>query len=156
MIDTIIISTPTITSMNNTLHRRPPPPPNNNVFKISDADGDGLVLGTELENLVEGIEGVTGDAFSTDEALSDFDADQDGALSGEELFNLLTDNGFVPPLQMDNPENRQAGSQPPPYIGNAFASYAMNSGDDLIQQLIHRLVESGVNEENIGGIDVIS
>ncbi|WP_136808978.1 EF-hand domain-containing protein [Desulfosediminicola flagellatus] len=136
--------------------QRHPPPPDKDVFKLSDTDSDGQVSATELETLTNEIEELTGNTIQADEALSEFDADQNGSLSGEELLDLLTGNGFSPPLQMLNGENGETGSQPPPPPDQVLASYAVNSGDDLILLLIDRLQQSGVSEENLGGINIIT
>jgi hypothetical protein len=137
----------------------PPPPPGQDVFKLSDTDSNGLVSKTELSTLVKGIEEVTGNTIDVDDALSTYDADQDGGLNGEELLSLLENNGFSQPLQMLDDESGESASQPPPPPPpqqEAMASYARNSVDDLMQQLLDRLRESGVSETDTLAIDVTS
>lgn len=117
------------------------PPPNKDAFKISDSDSNGLVSSTELESVIEGINEVTGASLKAEEALSIYDTDQDGGLSGMEMLDLLTDNGFRPPPGAGGESGGQSTISST--TGQAFTSYAKNSGEDLIQQLIDKLQSSG-------------
>jgi len=144
-----------ISSMSSAMvQRQPPPPPDKDAFKIGDSDSNGVVSETELETLLEGITETTGTTITTDEALSTYDADGDGGLNGEELFSLLSENGFLPPQE----QNSEAGAPPPPPppMEEALASYAENSGDDLLQQLMDYMQGDQSSEEEDSSINILS
>ena len=119
------------------------PPPNKDVFKAADSDSNGLVSSTELATLADGIEKITGNSIDVNEALSTYDADGDGSLSGEELFGLMSSQGFNP-TGMSNIEGEDGGMQPPPPPPpqQATSAYESNSGEDSISQLIELLTGS--------------
>lgn len=137
-----------------TAMQRQPPPPEKDAFKIADSDSDGLVNGAELESILEGISEVTGSSISSDSALSSFDTDGDGGLNGEELFELMSENGFQQPQGL----NGEAGPPPPPppSMDQALGSYAQNSGEDLVQQLMDLLQDDDSAEEETSSINVLS
>ncbi len=158
MISSISSSASTMATMRSSMQRQPPPP-DQDAFKLSDTDSNGLVSKTELSTLAKGIEEVTGNTIDVDDAISTYDADQDGGLNGEELLSLLNNNGFTQPLQMLDDESSETASQPPPPPPpqeEAMASYAQNSVDDLMQQLLDKLRESGISETDTLAIDVTS
>ncbi len=108
------------------------PPPDKDIFKVADSDSNGLVSSTELATLAAGIEEITGNSIDVDEALTTFDADGDGSLSGEELFGLMSSQGFNP-AGMSDIEGEDGGMRPPPPPPEQAASaYASNSGEDTI------------------------
>jgi hypothetical protein len=136
----------------------PPPPPDQSVFNIVDSDSDGLVSTIELATLVKGIQHVTGNSIDVNDALTSYDSDQDGGLNSIELLSLLNNNGFSQSLDIISEDDSETASQPPPPPppDEAMASYARNSVDDLMLQLLDRLRESGVNETDTLAIDVLS
>lgn len=133
------------------------PPPDRDVFKLADTDGSGVVSGTELETLVKGIEEVTGNTIDQ-ETLNSFDADGDGGLNSEELLGLMQNNGFSGPEMLDM-ENGETGMRPPPppppSTEQALASYASNSGDDMLSQLID-LLNGNTSQQEVSSIDLQS
>lgn len=135
--------------------QRQPPPPDKDVFKVADSDSDGLVSSTELETLAAGIEEITGNSINVDEALSTYDADGDGGLSGEELFGLLSSQGFNPG-GMINSEEGDSGMMPPPPPPpeQASSAYQANSSDDTISQLIELLTGGNESEETYSALEV--
>lgn len=137
----------TISMMPGRATERPPPPPDKDLFQISDADKDGLVSTAELDTLAEGIEEITGTGIDTDESLSTFDIDQDGSLNGEELRGLLEYSGLTHPPMFDSEngdgERMNASS---PSLEQVISSYAQNSGENKVGQLIDWIKEqNGVN-----------
>lgn len=131
------------------------PPPGKDLFKVSDTDGNGVISETELETLVKGIEKVTGKAIDQ-VSLSSFDADGDGGLNGEELLGLMQKNGFSGP-ERDNAEGEDTGMRPPPPpTQQVLASYAANSWEDMISQLLAVLQNGTDTTSEITSIDVTS
>ena len=128
------------------IQKPPPPPQEKDVFKTADADGNGVVSQTELETLLEGINEVTGESISVEDAIQSYDADQDGALSGEELLGLMTDSGFPHPGPPAG-EGKQGSIFPSIQTSaeQAVASYAQNSGQDSLAQLLE-LLQAGDKE----------
>ncbi len=125
------------------IQKPPPPPEEKDVFKTADADGNGVVSQTELETLLEGINEVTGESISVEDAVNSYDADQDGALSGEELLGLMTDSGFPHPGPPEaEGEQGSAFSSIQTSTEQAVASYAQNSGQDSLAQLLELLQAS--------------
>lgn len=125
------------------------PPPDKDAFKVADSDSNGLVSSTELATLAAGIEEITGNSIDVNEALSTFDADGDGSLSGEELFGLMSSQGFNP-SRMSDIEGEDGGMRPPPPPPppeQAASAYASNSGEDTLSQLIELLTGSSDSEE---------
>jgi hypothetical protein len=110
------------------------------VFQISDSDGNGVVSDSELTALTDTISESTG--IDVDDALS-YDADGDGGLSGEELLDMLSSNGFSVPQMADGEEGMAQGGPPPPpppSSEEAISAYSQNSGsDDLMSQLLDAL-----------------
>lgn len=135
--------------------QRQPPPSDEDVFKVADSDSDGLVSSTELETLAAGIEEITGNSIDVEEALSSFDADGDGFLSGEELFGLMSSQGFNP-SGMINSEGEEGGMMPPPPPPpeQAASAYGQNSGDDSISQLIELLMNGTDSEEEYTSLEI--
>lgn len=123
-----------------------PPAKGKDVFQVADTNGDGVVSQTELDALAQGIQEVTGNTINVDDALSSYDADQDGGLSGAELLQMLSDNGFTPP---EMKEGEESGIKPPPpSFETAIAAYNENSGNDQISQLIDILQSNSTSESN--------
>ncbi len=146
-----------ITMMRSGPMERPKPPPDKDVFKIADADNDGLVSRSELETLAKGIKETTGIDINPDEALTTFDTDQDGALSGEELQGLMDRSGFSPPGMHRNDRFEAGRMQPPPPPSEQVSSaYARNTADDKINLLIEFLKNQKGNDGKVYSIDVIS
>lgn len=155
MINGISSMASTMSKMNSsTVQQRQPPPPEKDAFKIADSDQDGLVKDTELATLLNGIAETTGNTISTDEALSGYDVDGDGGLNGEELFALLSENGFA----LEGQDGEAGGPPPPPpaSMEQALASYTQNSGEDSIQQLLDYLQGDQSNEDESSSINVAS
>jgi len=132
------------------------PPPGKDVFQTTDADGDGQVSRSELETLAKGIEEITGSNIDVDEALSNFDADEDGALSGEELKGFMESNGFTPPgmFQNDKGDAMRMPPPPPPSSEQALSAYEGNSGKDQIEQLMALLKERNGDGWEVSSVDV--
>lgn len=156
----MISSVSTNSSMSMTANRatqRQPPPPDKDVFKVADSDSDGLVSSTELATLATGIEEITGNSINVDEALSTYDADGDGSLSGEELFGLLSSQGFNP-AGMSNieGEGEEGGMRPPPPPPpeQAASAYEANRGEDSISQLIELLQGSTESEKEYSALEL--
>lgn len=126
----------------------PPPPKDDDVFQVGDSDGDGIISADELTAITEGITEVTGNTIDVESALSSYDANSDGGLSGEELLEMLTQQGFSVTEQMPPPP-------PPPSAEQAAAAYGQNSGDDQISQLLE-LLQSGGSEEEYTSVNVVS
>lgn len=142
-------------TMSSSTVQRQPPPPDKDAFKVADSNQDGLVNDTELATILEGIAETTGNTISSDEALSTYDVDGDGGLNGEELYALLSENGFELPAGEDG----EAGGPPPPpppSMEQALTSYAQNSGEDTIQQLIDYLQGVQSNEDDSSSINIAS
>ena len=134
--------------------QRQPPPQDKDVFKVADSDSNGLVSSTELATLADGIEEITGNSIDVDEALSTYDADGDGSLSGEELFGLMSSQGFNP-AGMSEVEGKDGGMgpPPPPPPQQAASAYQSNSGEDTISQLIE-LLTGGSNSEDYSSLSM--
>lgn len=128
----------------------PPPPKGNDVFKVGDSNEDGVVSASELTAITEGIEEVTGNSIDVESALSNYDADQDGGLNGEEMLEMLTQQGFSMPEQMEGPP-----PPPPQSADQALAAYGQNSGDDQITELLE-LLQSSDSEEEYVSVNVVS
>ncbi|MCD4688392.1 MAG: EF-hand domain-containing protein [Desulfuromonadaceae bacterium] len=144
----MISSVSSMSSMSSSSIQRQPPPPDKDVFKVADSDSDGLISSAELKTLAAGIEEVTGNSFDIEEALNSFDADEDGALSGEELFGLMSSQGFNPAAMISS-EDGEDGMRPPPPPPPAQVSsaYEQNSGEDTLSQLLEILKGSSDSEE---------
>lgn len=137
-------------------------PKEGNVFQVSDTDGNGSVSSSELATLVAGMEEVTGNSISVDDAMTAYDANQDGGLSGEELFEMLSGNGFTPTEMADSGQTGEAdgaGKPPPPpppaSFDEALSAYETNSGDDQISELLS-LLQGTDSEEVYSSINVTS
>lgn len=156
MINSVSSMSNAVSMMRSSGAQRQPPPPGQDVFKLSDTDSNGVVSGTELETLVKGIQEVTGNTID-ENTLASFDADGDGGLNGEELLGLMQSNGFSGPA-MVNSENGETGMRPPPPppTEQALSSYAQNSGDDMLAQLLEMLQNGTDNENALTSIDVTS
>ncbi len=134
--------------------QRQPPPADKDVFKVADSDSDGLVSSTELKTLAAGMEKVTGNSINVDEALSTYDTDGDGSLNGEELFGLMTSQGFNP-ADITNSEGDEGGMKPPPPPPEKVTSaYASNSSEDTIGQLIELLNDNSDGEAAYSAFDM--
>lgn len=156
MIDGIGSTSSTMNMMHSGPMERHQPPRGKDVFQMTDKDGDGLVSRSELETLAKGIEEITGTDIDVDAALSNFDADEDGALSGEELKGFMESNGFAPPgmFQDDKGEALRMPPPPPPSSEQALSAYGKNSGEDQMAQLIALLKEQNGDEREVSSIDV--
>lgn len=119
--------------------QRQPPSSGKDVFQLTDTNKDGSASKTELAALMQGIEEVTGNSMSVDDALSSYDANQDGGLSGEEMLQMMTSLGFAPP-QMASGEGSSSGSEvassgmrppppPPPPPGQSQSQEVSLAGD---------------------------
>jgi hypothetical protein len=115
--------------------RQPPPPEGKDAFNVADTDNDGVVSSAELEVFLGESEENVSNAIDTEEVVSAFDADEDGSLSGEELFGLLSSQGFNP-SGMVNSEGDDTLPPLPPPKEMAFSAYEQNSGEDNLSQLI--------------------
>ncbi len=150
MINSISSMTSMMSMRSGTMQHRPPPP-DNDVFQLSDSDSDGSLAIGELESLVEIISETTGTTINAQEAMTTYDTDGDRGLSGEELLSLMTDSGFAPP-----PGGKNGAPPPPPPTEQVLASYAGNSGQDLITELLHNLQNGEDVSEEESSIDIIS
>ena len=155
MIDGIGSTNSRMSMMRSGPMERHQPPQGEDVFQMTDTDRDGLVSGSELETLAKGIEH-TGASIDVDAALSNFDADEDGALSGEELKGFMESNGFAPPwmFQDDKGEVSRMPPPPPPSSEQALSAYGENSGEDQIEQLMAWLKEQNGDDWEVSSIDV--
>ncbi len=133
--------------------QRQPPPPGKDVFKVADSDSDGLVSSSELETLAAGIEEITGNSIDVNEALSTYDADGDGSLSGEELFGLMSSQGFNPGGMVNSEEGGMMPPPPPP-PEQAASAYGQNSGEDTLSQLIELLKNGSDNDEEYSALEL--
>jgi len=157
MINSIDSMSSTMSMMRSGPMERRQPPPDKDVFQVADTNGDGLVSGSELETLAEGIEEITGTTIDLDEALSSFDTDQDGALSGEELKGLMDSLGFAPPAMFGNATGETVGMEPlQPSYEQALSAYAQNTGDDRIEQLMEFLKAQNGDDGEVSLIDITS
>jgi len=149
------VSMSSMATMGTNSMQRQPPPPDKDVFKVADSDSDGLVSATELETLAAGNEEITGNGIDVEAALSTYDADGDGGLSGEELFGLLSSQGFNPGGMIDGEEG-ESGMRPPPPPPpqQASSAYEANSSDDSISQLIELLNGSSESEEDYSPLEM--
>jgi Ca2+-binding EF-hand superfamily protein len=156
MIDGIGSTNSTMPMMHSGPMERHQSPRGKDVFQMTDKDRDGLVSGSELETLAKSIEEVTGTAIDIDAALSNFDADEDGALSGEELKGFMESNGFAPPgmFQDDKGDAMRMLPPPPPSSEKALAAYDENSEEDQISQLLALLKEQNGDDWEVSSIDV--
>ncbi len=156
MINSVSMSS-TMSMMGTSGMQRQPPPPDKDVFKVADSDNDGLVSSAELKTLVDGIEEITGNSIDVEEALSSFDADGDGSLSGEELFGLMSSQGFNP-AEMVNSEDGESGMKPPPPPPppptEVTSAYEANDGEDKISQLIALLQEQIDSDEEYFSLEM--
>lgn len=122
------------------------------LFRVGDTDGDGLVSASELAILTESSE-LEGSSINVDEAIVAYDANQDGGLSGEELFEMLSNSGFAPP---ELSSGEQSGNQPPPPPPEQVsATYSQNSGEDQIAKLLE-LLQSSDSENKYSSINITS
>ena len=136
MISSISSGSDAMTMMRNSMQK---PSQGKDVFQISDSDGNGVVADSELTALTDTISESTG--IDVDDALS-YDADGDGGLSGEELLDMLSSNGFSVPQMTGGEEGMAQGPPPPPPPSSeeAISAYSQNSGsDDLMSQLLDAL-----------------
>ena len=120
---------------------------------MADSDSDGLVSSSELETLAAGIEEVTGNSIDVEEAMSAYDADQDGSLSGEELFGLMSSQGFNPGGMVNGEEGGMLPPPPPP-PEQAASAYGQNSGEDMISQLIELLKNGSESEAEYTALEL--
>lgn len=135
--------------------QQPPPPPGKNAFQVADSDGDGLVVGTELETVVSAINEIAESSLSLDDDIGTYDADEDGGLSGEEMMNLLADNGFGPPQGVGG-ESGGPPPPPPPTMEQALTSYADNSGENMTSLLISNIQGTENESGSSNSLDIIS
>lgn len=136
MINSIGMSSTMSMTGTNAMQRQPPP--DKDLFKVADADSDGQVSAGEFETLAAAIEEVSGNSIDIDEAMATYDADADGSLSGEELFGLLSSQGFNPAGVAGGGDGGMMPPPPPP-SDQAVSAYEQNSGEDTISQLIELL-----------------
>ncbi len=132
--------------------KAPPPPKDQNVFQLSDSDADGLISLSELETLTSNIEEATGNSLSATDAIKTYDANNDGGLSGEELFEMLSNSGFSPPQVGENQEGGEEMPPPPPPMDQAISAYTSNSEDNAISVLLD-LLNGNDSEETYSAID---
>lgn len=130
-----------------------PPSSGNTVFDVADTNMDGLVSSDELAALASEIEETTGNSIDIDEALTTYDADGDGSLSGEELFGLLSNQGFNPGGMMNSEEGGMMPPPPPP-PEQAMSAYNQNNGEDTISQLIELLQNSSLNIDEYSSLEL--
>lgn len=135
--------------------QRQPPSTDKTVFDVADTNMDGIVSSSELETLTAGIEEITGNSLDAEEALSAYDADGDGGLSGEELFGLMSSQGFNPG-GMINGEDGESGMRPPPPPPpeQASSAYEANNSDDSISQLIELLNGRSMSVEDYSPLEM--
>lgn len=127
------------------------PPADKDVFQASDTDSDGLVSSTELETLAAGIEETTGVSIDIEEAMATYDTDEDGSLSGEEMFGLMSSQGFNPAGLTGSEEDGMMPPPPPP-ADQVSSAYSENSGEDTISQLISYLNENSSSDESYSSV----
>ena len=120
----------------------PPPPKGTDIFLVGDTNGDGVLSASEIIALTEGTEEGTVNSINVEDALSSYDANQDGGLSGEELLEMLHNNGFPPPDMTMGETGESAMRSPPPSSEQALAAYEQNKGEDQTTQLFELLQNS--------------
>lgn len=150
MINSITSSIGSAMTIRNSSAQHRPPPPENDAFQLSDSDGDGLLASSELTSLVESITETTGTAINAADAMTTYDTNQDGGLSGEELLAMMTDYGFSPPPV------KEGGPPPPPPPEQVMASYADNSSQGLISELLQNLETGESGSEETSSINITS
>jgi len=130
-----------ISSMGNTMQmmrssgmQGTPPPKGQDVFQVADSNGDGLVSKSELQVVTKGIEKITGNTINVDETLNSFDANQDGGLSGEEMLQMLTSQGFAPPSMTsgEGASGMKPPPPPPPSQGQEVSLVGDTNGDGVL------------------------
>ena len=133
----------------------PPPPKSTDTFLVGDTNGDGVLSASEIAALTEGTEEGSVNSINVEDALSSYDANQDGGLSGEELLEMLQNNGSTPPdMAMDETDD-SAMMSPPPSSEQALAAYEQNKGEDQPTQLFE-LLQNGDAKGDYTPIDVTS
>lgn len=133
--------------------QRQSPSSDKTVFDVADTNMDGIVSSSELDALTAGIEEITGNSLDVEAALSTYDADGDGGLSGEELFGLISSQGFNPSGMVGSEEGESGMMPPPPPPPKQVSSaYQANSDDDSISQLIELLNGSSESEEDYSAL----
>lgn len=116
----------------------PPPQKGTDIILIGDTNGDGVLSASEITALTEG----TVNSINGEDALSSYDVNQDGGLSGEELLEMLQNNGFAPPDMMMGEPGESTMRPPPPSSAQALAAYEQNKGEDQTTQLFELLQDS--------------
>lgn len=152
--------------MTSSSKQRQTPPAGQDVFKLTDTNKDGSASKTELAALVQGIEEITGNSMSVDDALTSFDANQDGGLSGEEMLQMMTSLGFSP-SQMESGKGTSSGSEvassgmrppppPPPPSQSQEVSLAGDTNGDGVLSLaeLQALIGSEVSDADLNSTPV--
>lgn len=152
--------------MTSSSKQRQAPSAGQDVFKLTDTNKDGSASKTELAALVQGIEEITGNSMSVDDALTSFDANQDGGLSGEEMLQMMTSLGFSP-SQMESGEGTSSGSEvassgmrppppPPPPSQSQEVSLAGDTNGDGVLSLseLQALTGSEVSDADLNSTSV--
>ncbi|SDZ83003.1 EF hand [Desulfuromusa kysingii] len=148
------VSMSSMSTMGTSSMQRQPPPQDKDVFQVADSDSSGLVSSTELETLAAGIEELTGNSIDVEETLATYDADGDGGLSGEELFGLLSSQGFNPGgMVSGESSDSEMMPPPPPPPQQASSAYEANSGEDTISQLIELLTGNSESEVTYSSLE---
>lgn len=120
----------------------PPPPKGTDIFLVGDTNGDGVLSASEIIALTEGTEEGTANSINVEDAPSSYDANQDGGLSGEELLEMLHNNGFPPPDMTMGETGESAMRSTPPSSEQALAAYEQNTGEDQTTQFFELLQNS--------------
>ena len=134
--------------------QRQPPSTDKTVFDAADTNMDGLVSSSELEALTAGIEEISGNSLDVEATLSTYDADGNGGLSGEELFGLMSSQGFNPSGMIDREEGESGMMPPPPPPPKQVSSAYQANSDDNISQLIELLNGSSESEEDYSALEL--
>ncbi len=135
------------------------------VFETVDQDDSGDISQSELATLTEGIGQATDYTINAEEAMSTYDLNGDGILSGEELFNLMSEN-VQPPSPPSMPgqsvskmdQGMPPPPPPPPILQNqgtqsisisslqTISEYEKYSDSDKIEELVNYLKNQIIDE----------
>ena len=124
----------------------PKPPSKEEAFKKADADGDGVINKTELDDVVLHIQEMSGESIDTEALLSEYDADGDGALDQTEMdkaMQSLMKNAKppMPPMAenatgLTDTEDEETEDTQTTLLETLLSQYTANSKDTTTQSLV--------------------
>ncbi|KJR42780.1 calretinin [Candidatus Magnetoovum chiemensis] len=109
------------------------------MFNEIDANSDGLLDQTELEELAQNISNMGGSALDVSQAISDYDTDGDNSLNQDEMDSFMKDNAPRPSQQTNQ----------------AMSSYAMNMDSDQLSSLLDMLKSSSEDTKTSNSMNSI-